>query len=233
MGKKQRDDKKRAAARRAARQKAPKPSKVTWPVAAKLVKDYTDNELRAVAMHPVVTGLGCRPRVVSDEDWVVSAERVAVQEYADLTEFFVDFIRLLKSTAHLWVGYIENAKLGEYPPSRTSEKIPLPTSAFPGERGADARKWNAAMVEAVVFNPIYAGVPPFPPMIAMHRWAETIAVQVGNCGLRQALVNMLHALKITYGFPGGPAPLQPFGYNLGELPGEGGEEDAGEEWKDA
>ena len=55
------------------RQSGLKP-RVSWPDLQSPPNSWTTAELRAVAINPVVTGIGTHPRTVSDEDWVMSCE---------------------------------------------------------------------------------------------------------------------------------------------------------------
>jgi hypothetical protein len=148
-------------------------------------------EMRAVAINPVVTGIGTHPRSVSDEDWVLSCEADA--EANGLPQFLTDLLHVLRITIPLYLG--ESPSVGDYPQRRTTEDVPLPNVAYPGDRGWGEDEWNEEMVGGILCNPVYAGIPPFPAMIDDPTWIDAGVKLVEEIGLRQYLVNVLYELK--------------------------------------
>jgi hypothetical protein len=148
-------------------------------------------EMRAVAINPVVTGIGIHPRSVSDEDWVVSC--AADVEASGLAQFLTDLLHVLRITIPLYLGH--SPPVGEYPQRRTEAEVPLPNVAYPGDRGWSEGEWNEAMVGGILCNPVYAGIPPFPAMVDDQTWINTGVKLAREIGLRQYLVNLLYELK--------------------------------------
>jgi hypothetical protein len=185
--------------------------KVKWPAVGKPIEQWSDAELRAVAINPIVTGLGRHPRTVSDEDWVASCQRI-MQE-AGTARFLTDILHVLRITAPLFVG--PPTQPTDYPQVRAKEEVPLPDVAHPGDRSWEDT-WNEDMVGGILCNPVYAGIPPFPEVLPESQWKRTALVQIGQMGAKQFLVNMLYALKRSFGAPGQPSVAPPFGYDVGE-----------------
>ena len=167
---------------------------VRWPDLRNPSDNWTMAEMRAVAINPVVTGIGIHPRSVSDEDWVVSCENDV--DANGLPQFLVDLLHVLRLTIPLYLG--ESPPVGDYPQRQTTEDVPLPNVAYPGERGWDD-DWNKEMVGGILCNPVYAGIPPFPAMIDDQTWICAGVKLVEEVGLRQYLVNVLYELKKSLG----------------------------------
>src|SRR5438067_1588236 len=104
--------------------------KVKWPAPGRSIDQWSDAELIAVAINPIVTGLGRHPRTVSDEDWVASCQRI--MQDVGAAQFLTDILQVLRITAPLFVGPPPKAR--EYPQAREKEEVPLPNVAHPGDR---------------------------------------------------------------------------------------------------
>ena len=168
---------------------------VSWPDLHNLSDSWTMAEMRAVAINPVVTGIGTHPRSVSDEDWVLSCE--ADVEANGLPQFLTDLLHVLRSTIPTYLG--ESPPVDDYPRRRTDEDIPLPNVSYPGERGWDEGELNEEMIGGLLCNPVYAGIPPFPAMIDDQTWINAGVKLAEEMGLRQYLVNVLYELKKSLG----------------------------------
>src|SRR5262249_29976657 len=103
--------------------------KVRWPASGKPIEQWSDAELRAVAINPIVTGLGRHPRTGGDEDWVVSCERI--MQDAGTAQFLTDILHVLRITAPMYVG--PPPEVTEYPRPREKAEMPLPNVAHPGD----------------------------------------------------------------------------------------------------
>ena len=164
--------------------------KVNWPDLRKAVDHWSMAESRAVAINPIVTGIGTHPRSVSDEDWVVSCEKDI--EANGLAQFLTDLLHVLRITIPIYLG--PSSQVGDYPPRRTGEQVPLPNVAYPGDRDW-GDEWNEEMVGGILCNPVYAGIPPFPAMIDDETWIKAGVKLANEHGIRQYLVNVLYELK--------------------------------------
>ena len=51
------------------------------------------------------------------------------------------------------------------------------------------------MVGGIFCNPVYAGIPPFEPMVDDQTWIAAGVKMVAKVGLRQNLTNVLYELK--------------------------------------
>ena len=184
---------------------------LSWPSPGKPVEAYTDGELYAVALHPLVTGLGSHPRIVSDDDWVASALRL-IKDYG-LKRVVHDLLHLLRMTTHLWLGERSAAQtVSAYPPKRTDLQLPLADAETSSPTGC----WTPGLVKGIMLNPVYAGLGPFPPVINEETWVAVSLKTMEREGVKQTLVNILFLLKETFGWPGGPFGSVPFGYALPE-----------------
>src|SRR5262245_58901849 len=130
----------------------------------------------AVAINPIVTGLGRHPRTVSDEDWVASCQRI--MEDVGTAQFLTDILRVLRTTAALFVGPPPPA--AEYPQPGEKEDVSLPNVAHPGDR-AWGDEWNEDMVGGTLCNPVYAGIPPYPEVVPESQW-RAVLTQIGQIG---------------------------------------------------
>jgi hypothetical protein len=185
--------------------------KVKWPAPGKPLDQWSEAELRAVAINPIVTGLGRHPRTVSDEDWVASCQRI-MQDVGP-AQFLTDVLHVLRATAPLFVG--PPPKAADYPHAREAREVPLPNGAHPGDR-AWGNEWNEDMVGGILCNPVYAGIPPFPQVVPEPQWKAAALKQMGQVGGKQFLVNMLYTLKRSFGAPGQGSIAPPFGYDIRE-----------------
>ena len=165
----------------AKRRKGLKP-KVRWPAPGKPVEQWSEVELRAVAINPMVTGLGRHPRTVSDEDWVASCMRI--MQNPGIAQFHTDTLHVLRVTAAFFVG--SPPKPSDYPQVRETEEVPLPNVAHPGDR-AWSDEWNEDMVGGILCNPVYAGIPPFPEAVPETQWTTAALKQIDQIGAKQFL----------------------------------------------
>jgi hypothetical protein len=99
----------------------------------------------------------------------------------------------------------------EYPQIREKVEVPFPNVAHPGDRSW-GDKWSEEMVSGILCNPVYAGIGPYPEVLPESEWKRTALVQIGQIGVKQFLVNMLYALKRSFGAPGQPNVIPPYGY---------------------
>ena len=166
--------------------------KVDWPDLRGPQDSWTMAEMRAVAINPVVTGIGTHPRSVSDEDWVVSCE--ADVEASGLAQFLTDLLHVLRITIPALPRTVGLQPANIRSDGRKPE-VPLPNVAYPGDRGWSEGEWNEAMIGGILCNPVYAGIPPFPAMVDDQTWINAGVKLAKEIGLRQYLVNLLYQLK--------------------------------------
>lgn len=74
--------------------------------------------------------------------------------------------------------------------------IPNPT-AIPRLHDDDG-PWLAEQVEAIISNPCYAGVGPFPALVPEEDWIHAAAHLIETVGTEQFLVNMLETLRESF-----------------------------------
>jgi hypothetical protein len=90
-----------------------------------------------------------------------------------------------------WDKLLEN--IGETDHLKTVlEKGPIP---IPREGHSE---WLPEQVAAVICNPIYAGVPPYPPLVEQEVWIRAFSKIVERHGLELALKIMLDDLRQDY-----------------------------------
>ena len=53
------------------------------------------------------------------------------------------------------------------------------------------------MAEAVICNPIYAGIPPYPPLVSDEEWIAAARRVIEQEGVEQFLANMLYLLRLA------------------------------------
>ena len=167
--------------------------KVSWPDLRKPLDEWSMGESRAVAINPVVTGIGTHPRTVSDEDWAVSCERDI--EANGLAQFLTDLLHVLRLTIPIYLG--PSPPVGQYPPRRTAEDVPLPNVAYPGDRGWGEEEWTEEMVGGILCNPIYAGIPPFPAMVNDKTWIEAGIKLAKETGIRRDCARKLQQVEVS------------------------------------
>jgi hypothetical protein len=189
------------------RQRYEKAPKVKWPEGMHRDADrYTDGELYAIALHPAVAGLGCRPRVVSDEDWVESV--VALCNQYGTRAVFRDLLLLLRQTYDLWHSDGRAVPPDLPVPKKTRIEIPRP-SVFRSPATEQVERWTEPDVRSILCNPTCAGIGPLPRVVADDEWVDAIVKLAVMEGLKQTLVNVLAMLRSTFG--GGdfdPAPAE-------------------------
>jgi hypothetical protein len=62
----------------------------------------------------------------------------------------------------------------------------------------EGREWTVADVVAVIVNPIYTGIPPFPRIVHDGKWIGGMKRRMAEVGPDLALSEMLEALRQTY-----------------------------------
>jgi hypothetical protein len=165
--------------------------KVRWPDPGTRPESWSYAEARGVRINPIVTGIGRHPRSISDEDWVLSCEQDV--EENGLAQFLTDLLHILRLTIP---GYLGKAPaVGTYPRRMSEGHVPLPDVSYPGDREWSDKGWNEEMVGGIICNPVYAGIPPFPPIVDDRMWIEAGVKMVKARGLRQYLINVLYELK--------------------------------------
>ncbi len=175
-------------------EKAPK---VQWPEVMHREADrFTDGELYALALHPVVAGLGCRPRVVSDEDWVESVVQLC-NDYGTKA-VFRDLLLLLRQTYDLWKSDGRAVPPDSPVQKKTRLEIPRP-SVFRSPATADAERWTEPDVRSMLCNPTHAGIGPHAQLVPDDLWVDAVVKLAATEGLKQTLVNVLAMLRSTFG----------------------------------
>jgi hypothetical protein len=53
------------------------------------------------------------------------------------------------------------------------------------------------MAEAAICNPIYAGIPPYPPLVSDEEWIAAARRVIEQEGIEQFLANMLYLLRLA------------------------------------
>jgi hypothetical protein len=166
-------------------------AKVRWPDLRTPPQSWSPAEVRGICINPITTGIGCHPRMTSDEDWVLACER-DVEEYG-LAQFLTDLLHVLRLTILDYLG--EPQPVGDYPQRKFDGEVPLPNVAYKGDRDWNQDGWSQGMVGGILCNPVYAGIPPFEAVVDEPTWIAAGVRMVGNIGLRQYLVNVLYQLK--------------------------------------
>lgn len=78
----------------------------------------------------------------------------------------------------------------------SARAIPKPNLQLsPNEK--DGKPFDEEALRAIFCNPVYAGIPPFPPMVSDEDWVRTALVEIESEGAAQFLVNMLYVLRET------------------------------------
>jgi hypothetical protein len=75
-------------------------------------------------------------------------------------------------------------------------KLPSPNVAF--RASGQTRDITPAEIRAMVCNPVYAGVGPFPALVSDEEWVAAAAMAIKKEGAEQFLVNLLHVLRQTF-----------------------------------
>jgi hypothetical protein len=63
--------------------------------------------------------------------------------------------------------------------------------------GGEGEPWTEKAVRAVLVNPIYTGVPPFPPIVAEEQWIKGMARRIAEEGVEPTLEAMLDELRAS------------------------------------
>ena len=191
---------------------------IHWPGSpASNMDNWTEGEVVGLSIHPMVTGLGQHPRTVSDNDYVMSCQRI-VNDYGAAT-FTDGLLQVLHETAHPdmpWVMPVEkNQPVPASPRVRENVRLPMPRPEMPGDRTI-RDQWTEGMVLGLMLNPVVTGVFPFEPVIEPEKWKIIFERQLDEVGVKQIMVDLLYVLRWTYGAPGiGPGHI-PYGYQLVE-----------------
>jgi hypothetical protein len=165
--------------------------KAKWPDLRKPVDQWTFAEQRGLTLCACVTGIGRHPRSVTDEDWVIAAENDA--KSVGEAQFITDLLHITRQTIPLYRGV---APVSNYPEKSTQETVPMPKSSYPGDRDWNDNEWNVPMVEGILCNPLYAGIPGVSEqMVDDATWVRAAQRIIQENGLRQYLTNFLYQLK--------------------------------------
>jgi hypothetical protein len=175
-------------------EKAPK---IRWPPVMHDNPDrFADGELYALALHPAVAGLGCRPRAVCDEDWVASVVRLC-SRYGPVA-VFRDLLLLLRQTYDLWKS--EERPIPPDVPAQKKTTVELPRpSCFRNTLNADQDRWMPQDVMGILCNPVAAGIGPYPGIVPDDQWVQAVVKLSSREGMKQILVNVLACLRQTFG----------------------------------
>lgn len=63
----------------------------------------------------------------------------------------------------------------------------------------NASRWTAADVRGVIYNPVYAGIGPFPAIISDGEWINVQAKEIEREGAAATLRHIRQALLTTFG----------------------------------
>ena len=74
-----------------------------------------------------------------------------------------------------------------------SKPLPEPTVDLNYAKG----EVTLGNVEAMLCNPVYAGIGPFPAIVTDEVWVRAAAKAIAEQGTEQWLVNMLHTLRAS------------------------------------
>ena len=58
-------------------------------------------------------------------------------------------------------------------------------------------QFSIGMAEAAICNPIYAGIPPYPPLVSDEEWIAAARRAIEQEGIEQFLANMLYLLRLA------------------------------------
>jgi hypothetical protein len=73
-------------------------------------------------------------------------------------------------------------------------QIVAPHLAVPPQGTA---RFPIGMAEAAICNPIYAGIPPYPPLVSDEEWIAAARRLIEQEGIEQFLANMLYLLRLA------------------------------------
>lgn len=160
---------------------------------------------------PINVGVGPNYRTLSDEDWVEGMLHL-VSRYGEYA-FWIGFIDLLRVTYREFYNNKPYPPLESYPEHSSPLRLPLPNVAICcDDEGWSEQDWPSEKLNGMRHNPVFAGVPPFPALIARDAWCQNITGQRQENSLVQRLVNVLFCLRRTYGCPAMPQLRTPLGY---------------------
>ena len=60
-----------------------------------------------------------------------------------------------------------------------------------------AAQFPVGMAEAAICNPVYAGIPPYPPLVSDEEWIAAARRVIEQEGPEQFLTNMLYLLRVA------------------------------------
>jgi hypothetical protein len=202
---KKRDDRKR---RKDLRPKAQWPRK--WPL---VLTDHDafdrmrPEELRALVMHPMVTGLGKHPRRISDEDYFYAQVHTAEME-TKFAQWVFDLVHILRQTIGMLYDqdFPDELPMTNYPTSKHPEfKLPMPDVAAPSDREwNETSRWTARMVRGMMISPTLVGMGPFPQRLPLMQWVRTVVALGKKEGILYTAVNMIYVTRHMIGYAGSP-----------------------------
>lgn len=213
-----------------------------WPATAvgKKLNQLSNRELNTISVHPASTGVGRHPRIRTDEEWLNDC-RLRLDELGP-GRFFKGWLDLLQASMYSY--YIPRSEgvddkdlppviLLDEPAKSYMEVPPAPEpTADPTimrkvfERGkmqflrdllnSPGGSESQRAAAALICNPVYYGVPPFPRMREDSDWLRiTLGLWEGGPeAVDRLMVNALECLRHAFGAPGRNPPRDVFGYTL-------------------
>ena len=93
------------------------------------------------------------------------------------------------------------------PSAQALVKLPRPNAAFLGSgvmidpefnvMDDERQPFTPEALRGIICNPIYAGVPPFEPIVDEETWVRAATTGIREQGVEQFLVNMLFVLRMS------------------------------------
>jgi hypothetical protein len=80
------------------------------------------------------------------------------------------------------------------PQGRISMVIPVPHLVVHPQ---DTAQFPIGMAETAICNPIYAGIPPYPPLVSDEEWIAAARRVIEQEGPERFLTNMLYLLRVA------------------------------------
>ena len=138
--------------------KKARPAWWSWPRSCTPPSEYSPREQQAVAAHPMYTGLGIHPRIMSDEAWIASV--IKVRNSLGKKEFWEGWIEMLKHTAFLWVHSTKHITRAS--PGKELNKL---------NRMSSDEQWDKS-IQTIALDPSYTGIMPYCETYYPALWAE-------------------------------------------------------------
>ena len=74
-------------------------------------------------------------------------------------------------------------------------KVPLPKPNARMKLSGSGLEFTEEEIRGMIANPVYAGIGPFPQLVADEQWIRAAVKAIREDGPEQFLVNMLHVLR--------------------------------------